>query len=453
MKNLFLGSDVSKGYMDIIVLDEFGKELIPTERFYDTPNGHCELIQVVKSVLDDKSVIYAGVESTGGYENNWMKLFSTLSNTLPLHYVRINPRVTANSAKTKLTRSITDKVSAFVIADYLRRYHDEIRFDEEDPFKSLKRLWTSHRLLVKSHSSHWMQLQSVLYDSNPAILKYTRSRVPQWFLQVLKSYPTAAKLSRAKMSKLTSIPYVMPARAQELISDAKQSVAADSEECTAFLIKQLVIILLDLEKNKKVIDKQLVEEAKDLPGVELLESIQGISKVSAVGYMINIGDISRFSNVKKFAAYWGVHPVFKESGDGKSIPKMSKAGRSHPRAMLYMSAMAGVQSNPVLKKQFEKHKELGKIPRAAIGICMHQLLRIMYGVLKSGKPFDPLIHDKDQLKRGHATTNSKQEAVTNEKYDTSAPISSREAKRQKGRIAESQEFRKTQERDHQPPTQ
>ncbi|MBC8064309.1 MAG: hypothetical protein H7Y17_05730 [Chlorobia bacterium] len=31
----------------------------------------------------------------------------------------------------------------------------------------------------------------------------------------------------------------------------------------------------------------------------------------------------------------------------------------------------------------------GKPPMAAIGALMHKYLRVIYGVLKSGKPFDP----------------------------------------------------------------
>jgi len=51
-----------------------------------------------------------------------------------------------------------------------------------------------------------------------------------------------------------------------------------------------------------------LEEACNLAEVELLKSFKGIGTYSAVGLMIEILSVERFSSVKKLASFFGIHP-------------------------------------------------------------------------------------------------------------------------------------------------
>jgi hypothetical protein len=42
-----------------------------------------------------------------------------------------------------------------------------------------------------------------------------------------------------------------------------------------------------------------------------------------------------------------------------------------------------------MKDLRERFLEAGKNKMQIVGVVMHKLIRIVYGVLKSGKPFDP----------------------------------------------------------------
>ena len=42
------------------------------------------------------------------------------------------------------------------------------------------------------------QFESLLYTANPELIAYCKSGVPTWLLKLLKQYPTAAKLAKAK---------------------------------------------------------------------------------------------------------------------------------------------------------------------------------------------------------------------------------------------------------------
>lgn len=449
MKEIFLGGDVSKGYIDVLILDCTGSVISSTKRFFDSPNGHSMLSEEILSHLDDSTTVYVGVESTGGYENNWIALFANLAAQHRLYYSRINPRAICNSAKVLLTRTITDEVSAMIIADYLRRYRDEIDFSQSSNFRSLRRLWSSRELIQKGHSAIWQHLQQVLYDANPVILRYTRTELPQWVLQVLLKYPTAKKLAKAHAKTVAKIPYVSIGRAMEMIGEAQRSIASDNEECTAFLIQESVRNLLDTQKRVKSIDSLLIKEMVKYPEMELLTSIPGIGEITAVGLLMNIGDINRFPNVKKLSSYFGLHPMFKESGDGKTVSRMSKIGKKRPRAMLYMAVMGGLRTNEILRSIHAEAKAAGMPPQASIGKCMHKLLRLVYGVLKSGKKFNVEIHNKHKLKGDLKRVAKKEQAQEPEFVELFAPVSAREAKRIRDRATESQKGKDLLVRDQQ----
>ncbi len=431
MKELFLGGDVSKGYIDVLILDSTGIVISPSKRYYDSPDGHQLLSNEILCNLDETTTIYAGVESTGGYENNWIALFAKLASKYRLRYSRINPRSISNSSKVLLKRTITDEVSATIIADYLRRYLDEIDFEQSDKFASLRRLWSSRELIQKGHSANWQHLQLILYDANPVILSYTRDGLPKWVLLLLQKYPTAKKIATARVTAVTKIPYVTVARAKEIIDAAKVSIAADSDPCTEFLIQESVGNLIDTQKRLSTIDNKLIGEMNKYPEMELLTSIPGVGEITAVGLLINIGDINRFANVKKLVSYFGLHPMFKESGDGKSVSRMSKIGKKRPRTILYMSVMGGLNTNKILNSMHAESKANGMAPQASIGKCMHKLLRIVYGILKSGKKFDIDVHSSHKLRGKTKKTETSALIVEEKSIDKFAPISAREAKRQR----------------------
>ena len=68
--------------------------------------------------------------------------------------------------------------------------------------------------------------------------------------------------------------------------------------------------------------------------------------------------------------------------------------------------------------------------KAAIGVCIHKYVRIVYGVLSTGKPFDPAIDEKNREKEvspKKATGVGKNRRFQG--YDENAPISRRQKKK------------------------
>jgi transposase len=54
-----------------------------------------------------------------------------------------------------------------------------------------------------------------------------------------------------------------------------------------------------------------------------------------------------------------------------------------------MPALVARRYNPLIRSFCERLLAKGKSKMATIGTAMHKLLRLVFGVLKSGQPFDP----------------------------------------------------------------
>jgi transposase len=59
------------------------------------------------------------------------------------------------------------------------------------------------------------------------------------------------------------------------------------------------------------------------------------------------------------------------------------------RKALFFPALTALRYNPFVRSLQERLQSRGKSKMAIVGAAMRKLLHLVYGVLKSGKPFDP----------------------------------------------------------------
>lgn len=121
----------------------------------------------------------------------------------------------------------------------------------------------------------------------------------------------------------------------------------------------------------------------------LLESIPGIGEATIPVILAEFADVTRFGNAKRLAAFIGVAPRERQSGSsvrGRTV--LSKIGRSQLRKAFFMPALVALRYNPLLKAMKERMLAAGKAKMAIVGAAMRKLVHLIYGVLKSGRPFD-----------------------------------------------------------------
>ncbi len=435
MQQYYMGGDVSKGYADFVIIDSQKQPVEENFQLDDTHLGHSQLHERLVVFFDKypDAKLHAAVESTGGYENNWHSTLFKFQGSLNIETARLNPEGVSHNSKADLKRVITDKVSAQSVAEYLIAHPGKIIYQQQDYWGSLRKQWSFVKMLTKQSTQLLNQLESLIYSANPEILKYCQDETPGWVLKLLKQYPTAPKLAKAKASSVSRIPYVSTERAKNLITGAKASVASATDSVTGQLVSATVNQILQLKKTIKAQTKIMAAECA-IPEVNLLKTFTGIGDYSAIGLMLEIQAVERFPTAKKLASFFGIHPVYKTSGDGAAGFRMSKKGRKEPRAILFMVAMSAISCNSLIRDIYQKHVANGMKKMAAIGLCMHKILRIIYGMLKNKTPFTPEI---DLKNRENTNVNSQQERKDKnrrfQEFDKNAPISRRQKKKREER--------------------
>jgi transposase len=122
----------------------------------------------------------------------------------------------------------------------------------------------------------------------------------------------------------------------------------------------------------------------------LMTSIKGISTLSGSQILAEIGDWTVFGSARQLAAYAGLTPQAKESGTSvHGRTRLCKIGNEHLRRALYFPALTAIRCCKELQPWIEGLRSRGKNKMQVVGAVMHKLIRVIYGVLKSGQPFKP----------------------------------------------------------------
>lgn len=145
----------------------------------------------------------------------------------------------------------------------------------------------------------------------------------------------------------------------------------------------------EIEMLEQDIDDHLDRHPDIKRDADLITSIPGIGDTTAAKVLAYIGDARRFDSAKALAAFVGVTPKQRQSGSSvKGRTVISRTGHGALRAALYMPGMVALKHNPAIKAFGERLRANGLAPKAVIGAAMRKLVHLIYGVLRSGVPFD-----------------------------------------------------------------
>ena len=103
----------------------------------------------------------------------------------------------------------------------------------------------------------------------------------------------------------------------------------------------------------------------------------------------------QYESARQVAALAGVVPGLRESGKSvRGRARLSKMGSPRIRHSLYFPAVTALRCNPVIKEWASGMRQRGKCEMQIIGAVMRKLIHLAYGVIKSGKPYDPMYAQK-----------------------------------------------------------
>ena len=123
---------------------------------------------------------------------------------------------------------------------------------------------------------------------------------------------------------------------------------------------------------------------------ELLDTIPGIGGATAAALLAEVPDVTPYRSARQVAAFAGLVPRERQSGSAaRGRGRLSKSGNARLRKALYLPAVTVLRCSPFFQRWAAGLRERGKSKMAVIGAVMRKLVHLAYGVLKTGKPFDP----------------------------------------------------------------
>jgi transposase len=169
-------------------------------------------------------------------------------------------------------------------------------------------------------------------------------------------------------------------------------VTSDAGVITVSLVGHLAFLDDEIARTEELIRSHIGTH----PGLNeqrnLLLSIPGIGDTTAAKLLGEIMDVKLYESARQLAAFAGLVPRLHVSGSSvRRKARLSKTGAPRLRKALYFPAIVAMRYNPHIRAMSERLKKRGKCPMQIIGAAMRKLVHLAYGVLKSGKPFDPVL--------------------------------------------------------------
>jgi len=147
------------------------------------------------------------------------------------------------------------------------------------------------------------------------------------------------------------------------------------------------------EAVQKKLLKILREDSLISRRVELLRSISGVGEVTALTWVLEVGDPERFSNSRQAISYCGLCSAQHESAGKEHRGPISKKRNKYLQTMLIEAANLAPYWNPQLAMLYEKELTRGNRNRATLAVA-RKLVIYMLAVDRRGEPF---ITEKESL--------------------------------------------------------
>ena len=386
---IYVGIDVAKDKHDCFITNSDGEVLFQVFTIQNNREGFDGLFSRIQSVSHDMSNIKVGLEATGHYSYN---LLGYLMDKGLTTFV-INPLHTNLYRKSlSLRKTKTDKVDARTIAMMLmsdvnlKSYSDTSYHNEE--LKSLTRYRfdkVQERARLKQSVS---RLVTILF---PELEKLVPTLHMASVYALLSELPSAGKIASCHLTHLTKLlEHASKGRyrrekAVEIREAARTSIGSNMP-AKSLELKHTLRLIGELDSEISEIESEIKRIMDEIHSPIL--TIPGIGYRMGAMILAEIGDFSRFDSPDKILAYAGVSPSTYQSGQlESSYSHMEKRGSRYLRFALINAAKYVCHWDETFGAYLQKKISEGKHYNVAITHVTKKLVRLIYAMEKSGKPY------------------------------------------------------------------
>lgn len=140
-----------------------------------------------------------------------------------------------------------------------------------------------------------------------------------------------------------------------------------------------------LQEEREQLDQELQAQLRASPvwraTEAVLRSVPGVGPVVVATLVAELPELGQL-NRKQIAALVGVAPLACDSGTLRGR-RIVWGGRAQVRAVLYMSTVAALRWNPVIRAFYDRLRGAGKPAKVALTACMRKLLTILNAMVRS----------------------------------------------------------------------
>ncbi len=271
-------------------------------------------------------------------------------------------------------RAKTDRIDAQVIAEFGRTHaHRLPTIQLPTELEAQLRLLVGRDEDLRCDLNRTInRIRDLLTHYAPALEQALGRRVGVLgVLTVLVRWGNPQQLARARVGTIsreiaTHNPRLAGRTAALMRDAAKTALAQPGIEIGGELISSLAGHAIELVGRRKLVGGQLAVLAESHPDYELLVSIPGMGPKTAVRFVAEIGDITKFPSGGHLASYAGLAPVNRQSGTGLNSVRKDRAGNHRLKNALFLSAFVAARFEPAAKRHYDRQRANGKRHNAAV---------------------------------------------------------------------------------------
>lgn len=388
---VIVGIDIAKRSHNATITNGNGEVLLRSFSFRNDMDGFLKLLNHIESNSDSIGEVMIGMESTSHY---WIALHDQFVKRDYTVFV-LNPIQSHALRNLNIRKNKSDPVDSLLIADTIRYGRFSASNILESDLLSLRELTRQRFYLVDVASDLKRKIRALVDQAFPEYECLFTDFFGKASSQVLLNYPTPKLINRVRVSTIEKL-IAKPSRyrfglhkAKEIKAAAKNSFGSTTiEDSIGFVIKLQMKQLIEMQEKVSLLDAKIKKAFDTLNSP--ITSITGIGPILGAVIVSEIGDISRFKNASKLAAYAGMDPSVNQSGEYSSRRnRMSKRGSPYLRRALWLAAGSAIHSDPALRQFYDRKRNEGKSHMTTQGHVSRKLLSIIFAILRDNKVYEP----------------------------------------------------------------
>lgn len=396
---LILGCDIGSETHYVRAIDTRGRELSKSAfPFSNTSEGFQNFIDWAAKIAaaNEKKQIVLGLEPTGHY---WFALATWLIEK-GISVVQVNPYAVKQTKEVEDNSQLKDDTKdPKLIANLVKDGNFGMPYLPEKLYADIRRLSMFRDQLNEDRIRHINRLHREMKIYFPEYKDAFGKIDGAFCLEVLKVAPFPGDLLSLGIEGIKQVWHNAKLRGRGYVNAstiheyAQKSVGIkDGADASKQAVKWFVNRIVELDEQLSDIQNQLNQKCKEIPHAKNPLEISGIGENTLSGILAEMGDISRFDDVKEIQKLSGLGLVACSSGKHKGQTKISHRGRKRLRYWLFQAAKSAVAHAEEFKELHTYYttrdvNPLKKMQSLIVIAC--KILRVIFTMLTKGTTYDP----------------------------------------------------------------